>query len=226
MHVSRNRRPADRHTTSTMSRGRSALLLEAERQPGSGQSSSVARIKEQAGRRRRSCSPRCTPAQSVLKIVRDELVRLNCSAARFRASSSPTNRPRVIMLVGLQGSGKTTHAAQARTFRAERTGPLPLALNCRRRLPPGGHRSTRDARSNRSTCRSMPATGAKTRSRSPPTERRCRGQAPLRGMSTEVIIEPRSVYLQIDDALMTELESLREGVRRTLPKRSSSSPTR
>jgi len=51
-----------------------------------------------------------TPAQSVIKIVRDELVALLGGAqARLHFSDAP---PSVIMLVGLQGSGKTTHAAK------------------------------------------------------------------------------------------------------------------
>ena len=51
-----------------------------------------------------------TPAQSVIKIVYDELVTLMGGAqARLQFSDAP---PSVIMLVGLQGSGKTTHAGK------------------------------------------------------------------------------------------------------------------
>jgi signal recognition particle subunit SRP54 len=51
-----------------------------------------------------------TPAQSVIKIVYDELVTLMGGAqARLQFSDAP---PTVIMLVGLQGSGKTTHAGK------------------------------------------------------------------------------------------------------------------
>jgi len=51
-----------------------------------------------------------TPAQSVIKIVYDELVLLMGGAqARLQFADAP---PSVIMLVGLQGSGKTTHAAK------------------------------------------------------------------------------------------------------------------
>ena len=51
-----------------------------------------------------------TPAQSVIKIVYDELVALMGGAeARLQFSDAP---PTVIMLVGLQGSGKTTHAGK------------------------------------------------------------------------------------------------------------------
>jgi signal recognition particle subunit SRP54 len=51
-----------------------------------------------------------TPAQSVVKIVHDELVQLMGGAqARLQFSDAP---PSVIMLVGLQGSGKTTQVAK------------------------------------------------------------------------------------------------------------------
>ncbi len=51
-----------------------------------------------------------TPAQSVIKIVHDELVALMGGAqARLQYSDAP---PTVIMMVGLQGSGKTTHAGK------------------------------------------------------------------------------------------------------------------
>ncbi len=51
-----------------------------------------------------------TPAQAVVKIVHDELVEIMGGAgARLQFSDAP---PSVIMLVGLQGSGKTTHAGK------------------------------------------------------------------------------------------------------------------
>ena len=51
-----------------------------------------------------------TPAQSVIKIVHDELVALMGGAqARLNFADAP---PTVFMLVGLQGSGKTTHAGK------------------------------------------------------------------------------------------------------------------
>jgi signal recognition particle subunit SRP54 len=51
-----------------------------------------------------------TPAQTVIKIVHNELVELMGGAqARLSYSDAP---PTVYMLVGLQGSGKTTHAGK------------------------------------------------------------------------------------------------------------------
>src|ERR1700681_5056061 len=49
-----------------------------------------------------------TPSQTVVKLVYDELVELmGGAAARLTYSDAP---PTVYVLVGLQGSGKTTHA--------------------------------------------------------------------------------------------------------------------
>jgi signal recognition particle subunit SRP54 len=51
-----------------------------------------------------------TPAQTVIKIVHDQLVELlGTEPAKLAVASRP---PTVVMLVGLQGSGKTTHAGK------------------------------------------------------------------------------------------------------------------
>lgn len=50
-----------------------------------------------------------TPAQAIIKIVHDELVALLGEPARLDVGAQP---PQVIMLVGLQGSGKTLTAAK------------------------------------------------------------------------------------------------------------------
>lgn len=68
-----------------------------------------------------------TPAQQVIKIVRDELCELmGDSNARINmASKGPT----IIMMCGLQGSGKTTHSAKlAKFFKKE--GHRPLLVAC------------------------------------------------------------------------------------------------
>ena len=50
------------------------------------------------------------PSEMVIKIVKDELVELLCSDRSELAYNK--NKPTIIMLVGLQGSGKTTTAAK------------------------------------------------------------------------------------------------------------------
>lgn len=68
-----------------------------------------------------------TPAQHVIKIVRDELCELmGDSNARI---NMPSKGPCIIMMCGLQGSGKTTHSAKlAKYFKKE--GHRPLLVAC------------------------------------------------------------------------------------------------
>lgn len=68
-----------------------------------------------------------TPAQQVIKIVRDELTELMGSTdSRINFSSKI---PTIIMMCGLQGSGKTTHSAKlAKMFRKQ--GRRPLLVAC------------------------------------------------------------------------------------------------
>ena len=68
-----------------------------------------------------------TPGQQVVKIVKDELVDL-LGGTESKVSFSP-NPPTIIMLVGLQGSGKTTTAGKiANLFRKQ--GKKPLLVAC------------------------------------------------------------------------------------------------
>ena len=68
-----------------------------------------------------------TPGQQVIKIVKDELVEL-LGGTESRVNFTP-NPPTVIMLVGLQGSGKTTTAGKlANLFRKQ--GKKPLLVAC------------------------------------------------------------------------------------------------
>ncbi len=69
-----------------------------------------------------------TPGQQVIKIVNDELVELMGSEnARIEYPSKP---PCIIMMVGLQGSGKTTHAAKlAKYFKEQDKRPLLAACD-------------------------------------------------------------------------------------------------
>src|SRR5437588_9305140 len=50
-----------------------------------------------------------TPGQQVVKIVHEELLRILGESARLELSNTP---PSIILLAGLQGSGKTTTAAK------------------------------------------------------------------------------------------------------------------
>ncbi|NLD86880.1 MAG: signal recognition particle protein [Clostridiales bacterium] len=69
-----------------------------------------------------------TPAQQVIKIVNDELVSLMGSAnEKLTISSKP---PTVVMLVGLQGSGKTTNGAKLAGMYKKQHSKRPLLVAC------------------------------------------------------------------------------------------------
>jgi signal recognition particle subunit SRP54 len=71
-----------------------------------------------------------TPAQQVRKIVHEELIALLGKPAKIDLSGQP---PHVLMLVGLQGSGKTTTAAKlALQMRKQGQRPLLVAADTRR----------------------------------------------------------------------------------------------
>ncbi|MDH4138657.1 MAG: signal recognition particle receptor subunit alpha, partial [Anaerolineae bacterium] len=71
-----------------------------------------------------------TPAQQVIKIVNEELITTLGAPAKIDLSGSP---PHAIMLVGLQGSGKTTTAAKlALKLRQSGQRPLLVAADTRR----------------------------------------------------------------------------------------------
>ena len=75
-----------------------------------------------------------TPAQHVIGIVHDELVEMlggaDPNASKLTFAGSP---PTIIMLVGLQGSGKTTHAAKlAAYFRKNGQKPGMVAADMQR----------------------------------------------------------------------------------------------
>ena len=68
-----------------------------------------------------------TPAQMIVKIVNEELIALMGSEnAKLRISSKP---PTVVMLVGLQGAGKTTNGAKLAGL-MKKDGKNPLLVAC------------------------------------------------------------------------------------------------
>jgi signal recognition particle subunit SRP54 len=89
----------------------------------------IGRIKEQATGEELSKS--LSPAQQVIKIVHDELITtLGGTTGKLTMNSKP---PTVVMLVGLQGSGKTTAAAKlARHLKGQGLQPLLVAADLQR----------------------------------------------------------------------------------------------
>ena len=68
------------------------------------------------------------PAQQIVKIVNEELIKLMGSeASKLEISSKP---PTVVMMVGLQGAGKTTHTGKiANMFKHKGKNPLLVACD-------------------------------------------------------------------------------------------------
>ncbi len=89
----------------------------------------IGRVKERASSA--EVSEALNPAQQVIKIVNEELITiLGGEARRLRFAKNP---PTVIMLAGLQGSGKTTLAAKlALWLRKENNTPLLVAADLQR----------------------------------------------------------------------------------------------
>lgn len=68
------------------------------------------------------------PSQMIVKIVNEELTSLmGGQAEKVKFSSKP---PTVIMLVGLQGAGKTTHCAKLAKFFKDKNEKRPLLVAC------------------------------------------------------------------------------------------------
>ena len=72
-----------------------------------------------------------TPGQLIIKIIYDEMVKLlGESRAEIRTSQTP---PTVVLIAGLQGSGKTTFSAKlARFLRSKGSNPLLVAADIHR----------------------------------------------------------------------------------------------
>ena len=69
-----------------------------------------------------------TPAQMIVKIVNEELTNLMGSeAAKLNISPKP---PTVVMLVGLNGAGKTTNGAKLAGYMKKQHGKRPLLVAC------------------------------------------------------------------------------------------------
>jgi signal recognition particle subunit SRP54 len=89
----------------------------------------IARIKERA--RGEEVSKALNPAQQVIKIVNEEMIEiLGGETRRLQFAKQP---PTVIMLAGLQGSGKTTSAGKlARLLKTRGRYPLVIAADLQR----------------------------------------------------------------------------------------------
>jgi signal recognition particle subunit SRP54 len=142
-----------------------------------------------------------SPAQQVTKIVRDELVKiLGTHAARIRFANEP---PTVILIVGLQGSGKTTSTGKlAKHFAKEGHRPLLVSVDVYR--PAARHQLAVIARDTK-----MPIyAGAPEETRPADLARSARREAVQTGR--DVVLVDTAGRLHIDEELMSELKELKD----------------
>jgi len=143
-----------------------------------------------------------TPAQQVVKVVHDELVELlGGSGHRLAAAPHP---PTVVMLIGLQGSGKTTTAAKlARMYAKQGQHPLLAAADTYR---PAAQEQLRTL----GTQLNVPVVGD---GRENPVAicRRALDEAAARGL-TPVILDTAG-RLHVDDGMIDELKRIKQDVK-------------
>ena len=143
-----------------------------------------------------------TPAQQVVKVVHDELIELlGGSGHRLAAAPHP---PTVVMLIGLQGSGKTTTAAKlARMYAKQGQHPLLAAADTYR---PAAQEQLRTL----GTQLNVPVVGDE---RENPVAicRRALDEAAARGL-TPVILDTAG-RLHVDDGMIDELKRIKQDVK-------------
>ena len=143
-----------------------------------------------------------SPAQQVVKIVRDEMVALFGDAEGGLKASN--KRPRVILLLGLQGAGKTTTAGKlAKWLTRQGKHALLVSTDVKRpaaiqQLTVVGQKAGLGVRVHDPAGQMDPVARAK----SAVTE--------ATNLGYDVVIVDSAGRLHIDDELMTELESIRD----------------
>ncbi len=144
------------------------------------------------------------PGQQVVKIVHEELLTTLGEGAKLNFSGS--TKPHVIMLVGLQGSGKTTTGAKLALFlRREGRSPFMIAADTYR--PAAVDQLVTLAKQIQ-----VPYYEEGTTAKPPDIV--ARGMKVAREQNAAVVIVDTAGRLQIDETLMTELEEIK---RRTQP---------
>jgi signal recognition particle subunit SRP54 len=142
-----------------------------------------------------------SPTQQVIKIVRDEMVKmLGTHQAKLRTANEP---PSVMMIVGLQGSGKTTSTAKlARWLSKNGHSPIMVSVDVYR---PAARKQlavlARDLK--------LPIyEGTPEETKPVELARSARKEATQTGR--DVLLVDTAGRLHIDDELMTELTELKE----------------
>jgi signal recognition particle subunit SRP54 len=143
-----------------------------------------------------------TPGQQVIKIVRDELLALFGDAEGGLKKDAPT--PRVVLLLGLQGSGKTTTSGKLATWLV-RQGRHPLMVSTDVRRPAAIQQL------------SVLGEQADIKVYAPdtmdPVARATGAVAEARATGFDTVIVDTAGRLHIDDDLMDELQAIKEAVK-------------
>jgi signal recognition particle subunit SRP54 len=144
-----------------------------------------------------------TPDQQVVRIVRDEMLALFGDTQGGLPDSS--ERPRVIMLLGLQGSGKTTTSAKLGRWLTKQ-GKHPMLVSTDVRRP--------------AAIQQLAVVGkqAGVRVHDPagemdPVKRAAGALAEARNSGFDVVIVDTAGRLHIDDELMAELQAIKAAVK-------------
>ncbi len=140
-----------------------------------------------------------TPGQHLVSIVREELeALLSGPGQKLRASSMP---PTVIVLCGLQGSGKTTTAGKLGKFLKDR-GHLPMLVSVDTHRPAAREQLATVARGVQVRCSSV--------SGNDPVDLAAKAVFEARQAGSDYLLVDTAGRLQIDEKLMDELVRLVE----------------
>ncbi len=146
-----------------------------------------------------------SPAQQVVKIVRDELVHiLGSHASRLRTANTP---PTVILIVGLQGSGKTTTTAKLARH-LSKNGHRPLMVSVDVYRPAAREQLSVLARS-----LGLPVYEGNPGDTPLALARGAKREAEITGR--DIVLVDTAGRLHIDDELMAELEELKSSLQPT-----------
>ncbi len=143
-----------------------------------------------------------TPAQQVVRIVRDEMIALFGDAGGGLQPTSAS--PRVVLLLGLQGSGKTTTAGKLGTWLA-RQGRHPILVSTDVRRPAAIQQLNVLGR--QASLRVFDPPGQMD-----PVRRAADALVEARNLGFDVVIVDTAGRLHIDDELMGELQAIKAAV--------------
>ncbi|MGE5837177.1 MAG: signal recognition particle protein [Acidobacteriota bacterium] len=143
-----------------------------------------------------------TPAQQVVRIVRDEMLGLFGDAPGGLSEGAPT--PRVVLMLGLQGSGKTTTSAKLAQWLAKQ-GRHPIMVSTDVRRP--------------AAIQQLSVLGEQIGMRvhdpagdTDPVSRASGALGVARNMGFDTLIVDTAGRLHIDDELMAELAAIKSAV--------------